>query len=313
MMSRRSRLRLVALFTLFAFVAAACGGSADNAADTGAGDDASASADSAAADVVPTTPPLDQADTNDPIPTADPCIFNPVEGCPNYDPANDPANVDPYETIVLTVNDDVQIVPVFDAPNGNEIVIYDRNEIDGIDLEYPMYAETVFGNRLTLVAEEFDDTGNWAKAVMPVRPNGTTAWVQTGFFTESRHDYHITVDLSENLVSVFKGDTELLTQVAVSGRDSRPTPIVRAYIDEMIPGASQASAYGTWILSVSAFSESLGTFGGAGAMPKIALHGTDQPELMGQYVSSGCVRIPNDVIDFIAETVPVGTPVDIVA
>ena len=48
-------------------------------------------------------------------------------------------------------------------------------------------------------------------------------------------------------------------------------------------------------------------------MPKLALHGTNQPELMGQYVSSGCVRVPNEVISFIADSVPIGTIVEIVA
>jgi lipoprotein-anchoring transpeptidase ErfK/SrfK len=100
--------------------------------------------------------------------------------------------------------------------------------------------------------------------------------------------------------------------LAVTGRESRPTPIVRAYIDEKISGASLGPAYGAWVLSIAAFSEDLGTFGGGG-MPKLALHGTNQPDLMGQYISSGCIRVPDEIINFIAETVPVGTVVDIVA
>ena len=140
---------------------------------------------------------------------------------------------------------------------------------------------------------------------------GTTAWVQTAFFTEFRHDYHITIDVSDNTVRVFKGEELIVEQLAVSGRESRPTPTVRAYIDEMIPGSSLGPAYGSWVLSIAAFSESLGTFGGGG-MPKLALHGTNQPELMGEYVSSGCVRVPDEIIELIAETVPVGTIVDIV-
>ena len=161
------------------------------------------------------------------------------------------------------------------------------------------------------MVEQFDDTGAWAEVGVPVRPNGTTTWVQTAFFTELTHDYHITVDLSENSVNVYKGDELLIEQIAASGRESRPTPVVRAYIDEMIPGEKVSPAYGAWILSIAAFSESLGTFGGG--MPKLALHGTNQPELMGQYISSGCVRVPDEIISFIADTVPVGTIIDIVA
>ena len=147
--------------------------------------------------------------------------------------------------------------------------------------------------------------------LLPVRPNGSTAWVQTAFFTKESHNYHITIDVSENTVNVYRGEDLLIEQIAVSGRESRPTPVVRAYIDEKIPGASLSPAYGDWVLSIAAFSESLGTFGGG--MPKLALHGTNQPELMGQYVSSGCVRVPNEVISFIADSVPIGTIVEIVA
>jgi lipoprotein-anchoring transpeptidase ErfK/SrfK len=34
---------------------------------------------------------------------------------------------------------------------------------------------------------------------------------------------------------------------------------------------------------------------------------------MGGAHSNGCIRIPNEVIEQLADTVPIGTPVDIVA
>jgi lipoprotein-anchoring transpeptidase ErfK/SrfK len=50
-----------------------------------------------------------------------------------------------------------------------------------------------------------------------------------------------------------------------------------------------------------------------GGLPEIAIHGTNQPELMGQARSNGCIRLPNDAIQRLAEVVPLGTPVEIVA
>jgi len=212
---------------------------------------------------------------------------------------------------VLHVNDDASIIPTFDGPFGEEAKLLDINEVDGVTTEYSLLAETANGNRLALLVEEFDSTGAWAKVQVPVRPNGSTTWVQTAFFTQESHDYHITIDVSEALVSVYKGEQLLMDQVAVLGRETRPTPLVRTYLDEKIPGASVSPAFGDWILSVAAHSEVLGTFNGN--MPKTAIHGTDQPELMGQYVSSGCIRVPNEIISFIAEAVPLGAIVDIVA
>lgn len=290
---RRSTIKTVAVVTLLAVIAVACGGGSD-------AEPASDATQTPAA--LATTAPVD-------VPAADESTTDPAADVDTLDETDNP-----WVVSVLHVNDDVQIIPVFDAPNGNNITLYDQNAIDGIELEYPLLATTHFGNRLALLVDEYDATGAWAKVQVPVRPNGTTAWVQTAFFTEEKHDYHITIDLSDNTVQLFKGtDPEpIVEQISVVGKESRPTPVVRAYIDEKIPGADLSPAYGDWILSIAAFSESLGTFG-AGGMPKLALHGTNQPELMGQYVSSGCIRVPNEVVAFIAETAPVGTVVEIVA
>lgn len=303
---RRSRagilVRTLAVIAVFAILATACGGGSDESAADEAPDTENGSP--TVVGEIPTTAPLPAPDSG-----ADDSSVTTAESAAGADGAQE----DPWEVTVLHVKDDVQIVPVFDAPNGNNITLYDKNEIDGVELEYPLYAETVFGNRLALLVEEFDSTGNWAKVQAPVRPNNTTVWVQTAFFTQDTHNYHIEIDVSDAMVRVFRGEEEILQngQLAVMGRDSRPTPVVRSYIDEKIPGEQLSPAYGTWVLSIAAFSEDLGTFGGGG-MPKLALHGTNEPELMGQYVSSGCVRIPNEVVSFIADTVPVGTIVDIV-
>ena len=40
-----------------------------------------------------------------------------------------------------------------------------------------------------------------------------------------------------------------------------------------------------------------------------ALHGTDQPQSIGQAVSHGCVRLHNEDISYLYDVVPVGTPV----
>lgn len=302
MTKNRRVLKTLAIAVLMAMIAAACGGGSDDGVAGAEQPGVSFDGEDAGADpaAIATTAPIPLAtdDAAEPTATAVPTV--------DTDPEEDPYLVD-----VLYVNDDVVLIPTFDAPNGNQTKIFDQNTIDGIELEYPLLAETAFGNRLALLVEEFDSSGNWAKVLMPVRPNGTTGWVQTAFFTQESHNYHITIDVSENTVNVYQGDVLLVEQIAVSGRDSRPTPVVRAYIDEKIPGASLSPAYGDWVLSIAAFSEALGTFGGG--MPKLALHGTNQPELMGQYVSSGCVRIPNEIVSFIADTVPVGTIVEIVA
>ena len=64
-------------------------------------------------------------------------------------------------------------------------------------------------------------------------------------------------------------------------------------------------------VSVSGFSDTLQTFGGG--VGQIAMHGTNRPELLGQPVSNGCVRMTNDAITKMVQLAPLGTPVNVVA
>jgi lipoprotein-anchoring transpeptidase ErfK/SrfK len=50
-----------------------------------------------------------------------------------------------------------------------------------------------------------------------------------------------------------------------------------------------------------------------GGPGQIAIHGTNHPELIGKFVSNGCVRLNNDDITALQSLVSTGTPVQIVA
>ena len=67
------------------------------------------------------------------------------------------------------------------------------------------------------------------------------------------------------------------------------------------------SAYGPFALGLSGYSEVLSEFGGGDG--QIGIHGTDDPSTIGQAVSHGCIRVPNDVITRLNEVLPLGTPV----
>ena len=123
------------------------------------------------------------------------------------------------------------------------------------------------------------------------------------------HRFRAEVNLTDRAVSVWEGEQLLVETAAVIGRESTPTPVGRFFVNDLVE-KFDASVYGPYILSLSGFSEALETFGGG--LPVIAIHGTNRPELVGGAHSNGCVRIPNDVIRVLAETVPMGTPVDIV-
>jgi lipoprotein-anchoring transpeptidase ErfK/SrfK len=39
------------------------------------------------------------------------------------------------------------------------------------------------------------------------------------------------------------------------------------------------------------------------------MHGTNRPDLLGSAASNGCIRMPDEVIQRLRDTLPLGTPV----
>ncbi len=153
-----------------------------------------------------------------------------------------------------------------------------------------------------------EDHGDWLRVLVPVRPNGSEGWVRRSDVTLSTTTLHVEVLVGERKVRLYDGDTVLLEAPVIVGKATSPTPLGRFYVTD-VDAKYTGSAYGPWVLPVSGFSQALDTFGGGA--PALALHGTNRPDLMGKAASNGCVRLPNDVITRLRETLPMGTPVDI--
>ncbi len=152
-----------------------------------------------------------------------------------------------------------------------------------------------------------DRVGARLQVRLPIRPNGSTAWIDAGQVTTSVVPNEIVVDLSDRLLRARHGDETLMSAPVAVGSPSTPTPVGEFYVDISLddPGGS----YGTWMLSVAGFSDVLTDFGGG--IGQIAIHGWSDESVIGQAVSNGCIRMPNGVIERLAPLAPVGTPVTI--
>jgi lipoprotein-anchoring transpeptidase ErfK/SrfK len=170
---------------------------------------------------------------------------------------------------------------------------------------------TYFGNPLVMVVTAIE--GDWAKVSIPARPNGQQGWVRVSDVTLGQHTFRAELRIAERLLTVWDGHAELARTNVVVGTDYSPTPLGTLYIAEKIPAATAGfnpgGAYGPWILATSAYSEALEQFDGG--LPVIAFHGTNAPGLIGSASSNGCVRMPNEVVTLLAETIPAGTPVTV--
>jgi len=146
----------------------------------------------------------------------------------------------------------------------------------------------------------------WHRVWLSVRPNGSRGWVKEGqlaFYTTSAK---IEIDLSERVLRVYRrGELRGEYTVAV-GKPALPTPTGLYFVNQKLKPADPGGVYGVLALGISAFQPDLADWPNGGP---VAIHGTNQPELMGQAVSHGCVRMRNRDIREVGRLVPAGSPV----
>jgi len=165
--------------------------------------------------------------------------------------------------------------------------------------------------RTYLVTDQTSHPG-WLNVLLPIRPNGSSGWIKASDVTLGTTDYEIRIEVGAHKLTLLKLGQPVLDSGVVVGADKTPTPPGRFYVTDPLDLHSQPNAgYGVFALGISGFSNVLTSFkGGPG---QLAVHGTNDPGQVGQNISNGCVRVPNNIIEQIAAQAPLGTPVTIVA
>jgi lipoprotein-anchoring transpeptidase ErfK/SrfK len=167
---------------------------------------------------------------------------------------------------------------------------------------------TAFGTTRVLLVEDQQD--GWLKVRLPVRPNHRTGWIPADGVLLENLELEVWVDLEQRALVVRDQDQALLTTPVAVGTADNPTPTGTFYITDKLETPEPAGAYGPYAFGLSGHSETLTEF--AGGDGQIGLHGTNVPESIGTESSHGCIRVPNDVIEQLADLLPLGTPVHIV-
>jgi lipoprotein-anchoring transpeptidase ErfK/SrfK len=165
------------------------------------------------------------------------------------------------------------------------------------------------GAPLTLLVKAVE--GGWLQVYLPERPNESTGWVTDTNVSLATDDYNIVVNLSARQVTLYRDGVQVVKDSAAVGEPTSPTPTGHFFVTEDLQLTDPSGPYGPYALGLSGFSNTYYSFeGGPG---QIAIHGTDQPQVIGGYASHGCVRLSNADIAVLVQQVPAGTPVDIVA
>jgi lipoprotein-anchoring transpeptidase ErfK/SrfK len=208
---------------------------------------------------------------------------------------------DPHRTVVLRARADTPHLVAYDAPGGLPIA-----------LPFPVSNPHQFGGPLTLMVTEGEIGDDWLKVQLPIRPNGQEAWVPAIDYVFAQTRIRAEVDLTNTSVKIFDGDKLLTESQAAIGTSRTPTPFGTFFVAAKRRNPPAEAHLGTWAIVLSGYSEVLETF--SGGLPVIAIHGSNNPSrVIGRAISNGCVRVPNDVVQFIADNVPLGAPVHVSA
>jgi lipoprotein-anchoring transpeptidase ErfK/SrfK len=148
----------------------------------------------------------------------------------------------------------------------------------------------------------------WYRVRVAARPNGATGWISGKDVKTTLLRTRIVIDLSRHRLWLYKrGKVALSSPVAV-GKPSTPTPTGSFYVTQRFVVTSPNGPYGPRAIGISAFSDVLRSWVDGGP---IGIHGTNEPFAIGNSVSHGCVRMPNDAIVELFAVTPLGTPVQI--
>ncbi|HYR63520.1 MAG TPA: L,D-transpeptidase [Actinomycetota bacterium] len=183
-------------------------------------------------------------------------------------------------------------VPVYANPSGGPVV----NRVSG---------SNVLGQREAFLVTDSSVAG-WYQVELPVKPNGTTGWIQASRVTTRTSPYLIRVHQSQFKLDLYNnGQLQQSFTVAV-GAPSTPTPDGNFFV-----WASQdwnSAPYAVGIFALSGFSPVLDNWPGGG---RTGIHGWQDTSILGSRASHGCVRMgPGDFAKLL-HTVPLGTPVEI--
>ena len=193
------------------------------------------------------------------------------------------------------------------TPNATPVVRAEPRD-NSLAIAIPKKTEAGAPTTFAVIGSPAAEAGGWLQVLLPTRPNGTTAWVPASSVKITKTNLRIFVDLNARALRVERAGQEVLARQIAIGSSANPTPVGASYVTELIDNNEPAGAYGPYAFGLALHSDTLSEFGGGDG--QVGIHGTNQPKLIGQAVSHGCVRLTNaDVVKLVGLDLPLGVPV----
>jgi hypothetical protein len=161
---------------------------------------------------------------------------------------------------------------------------------------------------LALSSRRGKDGAPWYRLSLPGKPNGARGWIPAAAAEVRPVTNRIVVRLGARRLEVRRiRDGKLLLRTVVAiGAAGSPTPLGRDFYVQsaFVP---TDPFYGRFALETTAFARVTDW-----PTDVVGIHGTNHPELLGQAVSHGCIRLSNDAVVRLRRLAPLGTPIDVV-
>jgi lipoprotein-anchoring transpeptidase ErfK/SrfK len=222
-------------------------------------------------------------------------VTTPAPTTPTLPNATTPGGVK-VAAVTIVASAKAAVTPAYDSPTATKPFFKFNNK-------------TNFSGRHVFIV--LAQQGDSFKVLLPMRPNGRTGYVKAKDVNLYQHDYAAVVSVGTKTLTLYKSGVEVLKDTVAVGSAKYPTPLGSFYMRELARPRNPNGAYGPWAFGLSAYSNVLQTFGRGDG--QIGIHGTNQPKLLGQNVSHGCIRMRNATIIKLAKMLPQGVPVEIVA
>ena len=150
----------------------------------------------------------------------------------------------------------------------------------------------------------------WYRISVPGRPNGRTGWVRAGALELHPVRKRVIIYRGARRFEFWDGARLVRSGKVAVGAPGAETPLGLFYVTDKFDPAIDPdwAILGAYAFETSAYSK-LTDWPGGGI---VGVHGTPWPNLLGQAVSHGCVRLDNHDVEFLRNRVPLGTPVKIV-
>lgn len=239
-------------------------------------------------------PSLGDSGTPDPVAQLLAPVLNilspPPPPAPPAPPAPPPAPPTDAPASTLVADAVQSSVTAYTSPGGSVLA-----HIDGVNAVGQPEAFVVTGQ-----------SPGWDLVELPIKPNGTTGWIESSSVTTRSDPYYIRVHQGQFSLDLYhNGYLDQQFTVAV-GTPSTPTPNGSFFV-----WASQAwnrAPYAVGIFALSAFSPVLVNWPGGG---RTGIHGWRDTSVMGTRASNGCVRMTGPDFQYLLNNVTLGTPVEI--